>query len=123
MYEYTNGFQSNRLSLFNESNFQNLEYIFYNYIFTVGNFFADIIKINLDEYLIMKKRILILLVCCLALALILYCIVFISIYIPRLVHFLSVSRSVMKVIPTSMIMHTPELENWIENKYYDSTIC
>ena len=123
MYRDTNGFQVNRLSLFNESNYQNLEYIFYNYIFTVGNFFDNIIKINLDEYLIMKIRILILLVCCLALVLIIYCIVFIIIYIPRLVHFLSVSRSVMKVIPTSMIMHTPELENWIENKYYDSTIC
>ena len=123
MYRYTNGVQSNRLSLFNESNFQNIEYIFYNYIFSVGDFFADIIKTNLDEYLVMKKRILILLVCCLALTLILYCLIFMSIYIPRLVHFLSVSRSVMKIIPTSIIMITPELENWIENKYYDSSIC
>jgi hypothetical protein len=123
MYRYINGFESNRLSLFNESNFQNIEYIFYNYIFTVGDFFADVIKTNLGEYLLKKKRILVLLVCCLCLALILYCLVFISIYIPKLVHFLSVSISVMKVIPTSMIMLTPELENWIENKYYDSTIC
>jgi len=123
MYRYTYGVQSNRLSLFNESNFQNIEYIFYNYIFSVGDFFADIITTNLDEYLRMKKRILILLVCCLALALILYCLIFMTVYIPKLTHFLSVSRSVMKIIPTSMIMITPELENWIENKYYDSSIC
>ena len=123
MNRHTNGVQPNKLSLFNESNFQNIEYIFYNYIFLVGDFLADIIKNNLDEYLLMKKRILIILVCCLTLVLILYCLVFISVYIPRLVHFLSVSRSVMKIIPTSMIMITPELENWIENKYYDSTIC
>mgnify|MGYP002623897698 CR=1 FL=1 len=123
MYRVINGVQANRLTLFNESSFQNIEYIYYNYIFSIGDFFADVIKNNLDEYLVMKKKILILLVCCLALTLILYCLIFMSIYIPRLVHFLSVSRSVMKVIPTSIIMITPELENWIENKYYDSTIC
>ena len=29
----------------------------------------------------------------------------------------------MKIIPTSIIMITQELENWIENKNYDLTVC
>ena len=109
--------ESNRLNLFNRTNFQMVEHIFYNYIFSVGDLFEITIKRNLSAYLHIKKRIVILLVFCLALIIILYCIFFLIFYIPRLIHFLSVSCSVMKIIPTSIIMITPELENWIENKY------
>ena len=105
-----------RLQLFNESNFQDVEYIFYNYIFSVGDFLAKTIKNNVDNYLLAKKKIIIILVFGLTLIIVLYCIIFLSLYIKRLIHFLSVSRSVMKIIPTSIIMITPELENWIENK-------
>ena len=105
-----------RLKLFNESNFRNVEMIFYKYIFPISDFFGEAIKDNVDSYLIYKKKIIILLVFGLALIIIIYGIIFMSFYIPRLIHFLSVSRSVMKIIPTSIIMITPELENWIENK-------
>ena len=109
--------QSHRLNLFNKTNFQMVEHIFYNYIFSVGDLFEITVKRNLNDYLQIKKRIVILLVFGLALIIILYCIIFLIFYIPRLIHFLSVSCSVMKIIPTSIIMITPELENWIENKY------
>lgn len=39
------------------------------------------------------------------------------IYIPRLMHFINVTRSVIKIIPTSIIMVTQDLEKWIESKY------
>ena len=107
---------ANRLNLFNESNFRNVELIFYKYIFPISYFFGEAIKDNVDSYLLNKKKIIIILVFGLALMIIIYCIIFMSFYIPRLIHFLSVSRSVMKIIPTSIIMITPELENWIENK-------
>ena len=112
-----------RLKLFNETNFKNIEYIFYNYIFSVGDYFGDSIRENLDHYLLNKMKILICLIFGLTLIIILYSILFMSLYIPRLIHFLSVSRSVMKIIPTSIIMITQELENWIENKNSDLTIC
>ena len=32
-------------------------------------------------------------------------------------HLLSVSRCILKIIPTIVIYNTPELESWIENKY------
>ena len=131
MDRYTNGLLNNgnsinesyRLNLFNETNFQNVEFIFYNYIFSVSDFFGEAIKNNVDRYLSFKKEIIIILVFGLALIIVLYCIIFMSYYIQRLIHFLSVSRSVMKIIPTSIIMTTPELENWIENKNYDLAIC
>ena len=113
----------NRTSFFNETNFRNVEYIFYNFIFSVSDFFEEAINNNVDHYLLSKKKIIIILVFVLALLIILYCIIFLSLYIKRLIHFLSVSRSVMKIIPTSIIMITQELENWIENKNYDLSIC
>ena len=112
-----NATNNNRLALFNESNFQRVEYIFYNYIFLVGDFFENVTISNLKNYLTTKKRIIIILIFSLSIIIILYGALFMIFYIPRLIHFLSVSRSVMKVIPTSIIMITPELENWIENKY------
>ena len=110
------GIAGYRLNLFNESNFRNVELIFYKYIFPISEFFGEAIKDNVDSYLLYKKKIIIILVFGLVLLIIIYCIIFMSFYIPRLIHFLSVSRSVMKIIPTSIIMITPELENWIENK-------
>ena len=115
--------QKYRIKLFNETNFKNVEYIFYNYIFLVGDTFQEAIISNLSSYLKYKKKIIIILIFSLALIIIIYGLVFMSFYIPRLIHFLGVSRSVMKIIPTSIIMITPELESWIENKYYDLSIC
>jgi len=108
---------SDRLYLFNESNFKNIEYIYYNYIFSVGDFYSKSILMNLDYYLMDKKRVLLILVCSSSIIIIIYCIIFLSIYIPRLIKFLNISRSVLKIIPTSIIMITPELENWIQSKY------
>jgi hypothetical protein len=105
---------SDNLFLFNESNFQNIEYIYFNYIFSVGDFYSKSIINNLNYYLIDKKRILLILVCSSSLVIITYCIIFLSIYIPRLIKFINISRSVLKIIPTSIIMITPELENWID---------
>ena len=107
----------NNLYFFNESNFQNIEYIYYNYIISVGDFYSKSIISNLNYYLIDKKRVLLILVCSSSIVIILYCIIFISIYITRLIKFINISRSVLIIIPTSIIMITPELENWIENKY------
>ena len=48
---------------------------------------------------------------------IIFCIVFGFFFINKLVHHLSVSRIILKIIPTSVIISTHELETWIENKY------
>ena len=48
-----------------------------------------------------------------------YNISFLLITIPKLVYLLSVSRCVLKIIPSSVIINTPELETWIENKFFN----
>ena len=38
-------------------------------------------------------------------------------FVKQLIHLISVSRCILKIVTTIVINNTPELENWIENKY------
>ena len=103
--------------IFNDTNFQMIENIFYKYIVSVDDVLKEAILNSLDSYLKSKKYLLIVLVLCLAFIIVLYNILFLAIFVPKLVYLLTVSRCVLKIIPTSIIMNTPDLETWIENKY------
>jgi hypothetical protein len=48
---------------------------------------------------------------------ILLCLYMAFCFVNKLIHLLSVSRCILKIIPTTVINNTQELENWIENKY------
>ena len=48
---------------------------------------------------------------------IIYNITYIVILTPKLVHLMNISRGVIKIIPTSVIMNTPELQALIGSKY------
>ena len=106
-----------RSDLFISESYQIAEYIYYNYVYGVDKVLGDVIKSNLVDYLNDKKRIIITLILCLIITLILYACVFMLIYVPRLIHFINVTRSVIKIIPTSIIVITQDLEKWIESKY------
>ena len=103
--------------LFNTSYFNQMEEIFYKYIIPVGDNFAALVREDLDNYLTERKILVLILVCVLGAIMIIYSLIFGIIFINQLIHYLSVSRCIMKIIPTSVIISTQELENWIENKY------
>ena len=107
----------NKQLLFGDTNFQSIENIFYKYIFSVDGTFKSIINTSLYIYLKYKKRILTLLIASFAITMVAYNITFLTFTSPKLVYLLSVSRCVLKIIPTSVIISTPELESWIESKY------
>ena len=108
---------NNHTELFNTTFFTQVEEIFYNYIIPVGDFFSSIVINDLDNYLGDKKNIVVILVIVLVVVMIIYCLVFGIIFTNQLVHYLSISRQIMKIIPTSVIIATQDLETWIENKY------
>ena len=108
---------NNHTELFNTTFFTQVEEIFYNYIIPVGDFFSSIVINDLDNYLGEKKNIVVILVIVLVVVMIIYCLVFGIIFVNQLVHYLSISRQIMKIIPTSVIIATQDLETWIENKY------
>jgi hypothetical protein len=106
-----------KYSLFNTSYFNQMEEIFYKYIIPVGDNFANLVNNDLDNYLSERKILVLILTCVLGTIMIIYCLIFGIIFINQLIHYLSVSRCVMKIIPTSVIISTQDLETWIENKY------
>ena len=106
-----------KLSLFETDYFQLMEKAFYKYILPVGNNFAEIVTIDLNNYLNGNRTLIILLILLLFILMIIYCLFLGITLINQLIHYLSVSRCIMKIIPTSVIINTQELENWIENKY------
>ena len=109
--------KDNRKNLFNTTYFRQIEFMFYNYIFNVGDIFADVVRKDLNAYLSNGSFLVILISIMFGLVTCAYCLIFGVILIQRLVHYLSVSRCIMKIIPTSVIISTQELEAWIENKY------
>ena len=103
--------------LFGEEYFSIMEEIFYLYILPVGTVFADIVKNDFNSFLKYEKSLIIVFITCLELIMIVYCFYLMIFFVKKLVNYLSVSRCIMKIIPTSVIISTQELETWIENKY------
>jgi len=103
--------------LFGEEYFSIMEEIFYLYILPVGTVFANIAKNDFNSFLKYEKSLIIVFITCLELIMIVYCFYLMIFFVKKLVNYLSVSRCIMKIIPTSVIISTQELETWIENKY------
>jgi hypothetical protein len=103
--------------LYETDSFDLLETIFYKYVIQISDNFSDLCVQNLLSYLNNKKELVIILVIILSTILIGLCIYIEFYFISKLIHLLSVSRCILKIIPTTVINNTPELESWIESKY------
>ena len=107
----------NKKNLFNEAKYREIENIFFNYLMNVNSNFIVYVIIDLTSFLYNNQFLQIILLVLYALSAILICIITRLITINKLIHYLRVSRYIMKIIPTSTIISTQELEAWIENKY------
>ena len=100
--------------LYESKYFKNLETIFYNYVSPVADIFAQIFDNSLLEYLTYKKKLVFILFICFMILISLLCFHNIIFYVGKVINFLKTSRFILKIIPTSMISGTQELEIWIE---------
>ena len=103
--------------LYESESFYDLETVFYKYIAPVSDNFAQICISSLNSYLKTKKNIVVLLDIFFCFVVIFLCLYVAFCFVNKLVHLLSVSRCILKIIPTTVINNTQELESWIENKY------
>ena len=103
--------------LYSTDSFFDLETVFYNFVAPISNNFSDICKRSLNKYLNEKKDIVFSLIIIYGILITFICLYIEIFYIKKLIHFLSVSRLILKIIPTMVINNTPELETWIESKY------
>ena len=105
------------VKLYNTSSFNELETIFYKYVapvsYNVDSIITSSLKVYLETQFIILSSISASLVLCMVVMA-----VWIGVFgVKRLVHLLSVSRCILKIIPTIVINNTQDLELWIENKY------
>ena len=107
----------NNLLLYNTTSFNELEEIFYRYISPVGYKLKNVISQSLKDFLNNKFVIIITMCACLLICMIVFSIWIGIFVVDRLIHLISISRCILKIIPTIVINNTPDLQNWIENKY------
>jgi hypothetical protein len=103
--------------LYESKNFRDLEYIFYNYITPISDAFADVVSASLDDYLSDVKMNIVILICVFVFCILLFSFYIAFIFTRKLIHLLSVARVILKIIPTSVINNTQDLETWIESRY------
>ena len=100
--------------MYGNDNFYIFESVFYKYLIGISDNFSFVIMKGYEKYLDKMFQSLIILMTMFGI-----CIIFASIfigifYVRTLEHLLSVSRCILKIIPTVIISSTPELESWIE---------
>ena len=100
--------------LFELSSYNLLENLFYVYIIPISNIFSEICIQSLSDYLIKNRTYIYLLIICMNLAIISLSLHNIIFYRKKIIYYLLISRCILKIIPTSIISSTPELELWIE---------
>ena len=118
-FEINNNTVSNyyRKNLFNETYYKDIEKIFFKYFIGVDENFILCLSLDLSSFLLYNQILVIILMLILTIIVILFCVISRITIIKKLILYITISRCVMKIIPTSVILNTPELEGWIENKY------
>ena len=117
-HEIKNGTENYEIKqLFNSDYYNQVDSIFFKYFLTVEKNFVDCINIDLNNFLNSFYVTCIILLITFGFIIIIYYVLSRIILIRNLIHHLSISRMIMKIIPTSIIINTPELETWIESKY------
>lgn len=105
------------IKLYNTSSFNELESIFYKYVSPVSYNLDEVVTESLKDYLNTKFILLSIISASLLLSMIIISF-WVGVFgVKRLIHLLSVSRCILKIIPTIVINNTQDLELWIENKY------
>jgi PAS domain S-box-containing protein len=112
-------------SLFDESlykpyesrNFMELEYAYNNFILKLPSVLDSIFNLSLSNYLAEQRQLIFSMIVIFSIILLIFSLYIIFIFTGTLIHLLSISRCLVKVVPTGIINKTQELEEWIENKY------
>ena len=106
-----------RKILFALEDYREIDTIFFKYFLTVEENFVKCIESDLDTFLNSFYLTTLILLASFWIIIIIYYILSRIFLLRNLIHNLSISRMIIKIIPTSIIIGTPDLETWIEGKY------
>ena len=104
-------------NLFNSTYYREIEKIFFKYLMGVNENFYNCLIQDISFFLAQSELSTVIIIVAFTLMIIIFCIFTRIIVIKKLIYYLTISRCVIRIIPTSVILSTPELEGWIENKY------
>jgi hypothetical protein len=103
--------------LFESNYFKDLEYVFYNFITPISDNFAVVVSESLNNFLLERRQIIVILICVFGMIILIFSAYIAFVFTGKLIHLLSVSRCIFRIIPTNVINNTNELETWLENKF------
>ena len=106
-----------RQKMFSGHRYQMVEHLYFNYVISVDQIFENTVLRSLNDYIKTNKYILIILIIAFCLLMVFYNLIYLIILTPKLIYLISIARGVLTIIPTSVIMNTPELKALIGNKY------
>jgi PAS domain S-box-containing protein len=97
--------------------YQRIETIFYKFVLTMPENFVRISTVSIKSYMQKVYMTVLTLIIIFAICIVIFSIVSIFYYISKLIEYISISRCILKIIPTNVIINSYELEEWLENKY------
>jgi len=106
-----------KLNKFSDENFKMIEYIYHNYLNKVYANLEYYIELSLENFSLEIEIFIVAFMILFSVLILLFAIYIYFVYIKTLIHMLSISRCVLRVIPTNVIFDTPKLEAWIETKF------
>ena len=105
---------NNNLNLFNDTKFMQIEKIFFKFFIGVDENFSSSLLKDLLIFLGNNKEIIIIVLVAFSIFIIIVCFLCRIIMMRNLIKVLTKVAFMIKIVPTSVIITTPELENWIE---------
>jgi hypothetical protein len=103
--------------LFESEYFNELETVYFKYLYPVSDNFSTVFVDSLQGFLDSKGTTKMILVVIFVIVILIFAMFVIIIFIKKLIHLLSVSRCILKILPTNVIINTNEIESWLESKY------
>jgi hypothetical protein len=97
--------------------YQRIETIFYKFVLTMPENFVWISTVSIKSYMQKVYMTVLALIIVFAICIVIFSIVSIFYYISKLIEYISISRCILKIIPTNVIINSYELEEWLGNKY------
>jgi hypothetical protein len=101
-------FQSNYYKL--------LEYYYYSYIIYISEVFGKVFRESIYNYAYTNSIKIVILIIFFAISILLYSLYVIFIFTEKLIDYLTISRIILRIIPTNIIFSNNDIKSWIDQK-------
>ena len=105
------------MNLFANENLKKIEYLYYNYLVYISDNIAVVTLNNQKTKLNSKKKTALTIYILVIVQVVIYSFIIWVFFLKRIVYLLTITRSVLRIIPISVLSSTQELVYWIEDSF------